>query len=166
MTKIPLKALGDREPSISAFDNALRQFDRAAKILNLDDSQIAVIKEPRRVLEVKLPIRMDDGSIQVFKGFRVQHNIARGPAKGGVRFHHKADLDEVKALAFWMTFKCAVVGIPMGGGKGAIVVDPRKLSIGELERLSRRYFAEMIEIFGPDRDVPAPDVNTNSQIMA
>ena len=166
MTKLPLRALGDREQDISAFDNALKQFDRAANILKLTENQIAVIKEPRRVLEVKLPVRMDDGSIRIFKGYRVQHNIARGPAKGGVRFHPDVDLDEVKALAFWMTFKCAVVGIPMGGGKGGVVVDPRELSLGELERLARRYFAELIEIFGPDRDVPAPDVNTNPQVMA
>lgn len=166
MTKLPLKALGDRERSISPFDNALKQFDRAAQILKLTDNQIAVIKEPRRVLEVKLPVRMDDGSIEIFKGYRVQHNIARGPAKGGVRFHPKVDLDEVKALALWMTFKCAVVNIPMGGGKGGIEVDPKKLSLGELERMSRRYFVEMMDIFGPDQDVPAPDVNTNSQVMA
>jgi glutamate dehydrogenase (NAD(P)+) len=150
----------------SAFDNALAQFDRAAHIMNLTNDQIAIIREPRRITEVKLPVRMDDGSITSFKGYRVQHNIARGPAKGGVRFHQDVNIDEVKALAFWMTFKCAVIGIPMGGGKGGVIVDPGKLSKGELERLSRRYFAEMIEMFGPDRDVPAPDVNTNPQIMA
>lgn len=150
----------------SAFDNALAQFDRAAQIMKLSPDQIAIIREPRRITEVKLPVRMDDGSITTFKGYRVQHNIARGPAKGGVRFHQDVNIDEVKALAFWMTFKCAVVGIPMGGGKGGVIVDPTKLSKGELERLSRRYFAEMIEMFGPDRDVPAPDVNTNPQVMA
>jgi glutamate dehydrogenase/leucine dehydrogenase len=150
----------------SAFDNALKQFDRAASILNLTQNQIAVIKQPRRVTEVKLPVRMDDGRIEIFQGYRVQHNVSRGPAKGGVRFHPDVNLDEVKALAFWMTYKCAVVGIPMGGGKGGIIVDPRKLSLGELERLARRYFAEMIDLFGPDRDVPAPDVNTNPQVMA
>ena len=150
----------------SAFDNALAQFDRAATIMKLSPDQTAIIREPRRITEVKLPVRMDDGSIVAYKGYRVQHNIARGPAKGGVRFHQDVNIDEVKALAFWMTFKCAVVGIPMGGGKGGVIVDPTKLSKGELERLSRRYFAEMIEMFGPDRDVPAPDVNTNPQIMA
>jgi len=150
----------------SAFDNALKQFDRAAHIIKLSPDQIAMVKEPRKITQVKLPIRMDDGSIRVFAGYRVQHNIARGPAKGGVRFHPDVNLDEVKALAFWMTFKCATIGIPMGGGKGGVVVDPRQLSVGELERLSRRYFAEMIDLFGPDRDVPAPDVNTNPQIMA
>jgi glutamate dehydrogenase/leucine dehydrogenase len=152
--------------SKSAFDNAIKQFDRAAKTINLTPDQVAMIKEPRKMTEVKLPIRMDDGSIRVFTGFRVQHNIARGPAKGGVRFHPNVSLDEVKALAFWMTFKCATIGIPMGGGKGGVIVDPRELSPGELERLSRRYFAEMIDLFGPDRDIPAPDVNTNPQIMA
>ena len=150
----------------SAFDNALVQFNRAAKIIKLTSDQIALIREPRRIVECKLPVRMDDGSIHAFKGYRVHHNIARGPAKGGVRFHPDVSLDEVKALAFWMTFKCATIGIPMGGGKGGVIVDPTKLSLGELERLSRRYFAEMIELFGPDRDVPAPDVNTNPQVMA
>ena len=150
----------------SAFDNALVQFNRAAKIIKLTSDQIALIREPRRIVECKLPVRMDDGSIHAFKGYRVHHNIARGPAKGGVRFHPDVSLDEVKALAFWMTFKCATIGIPMGGGKGGVIVAPTKLSLGDLERLSRRYFAEMIELFGPDRDVPAPDVNTNPQVMA
>ncbi len=151
---------------VSAFDNALAQFDRAAKTINLTSDQVEFIREPRRITEVKLPIRMDDGSIKAFKGYRVQHSVARGPAKGGVRFHPDVCLDEVKALAFWMTFKCAVVGIPMGGGKGGVIVDPRELSMGEMERLSRRYFAEMVDLFGPDRDIPAPDVNTNPQVMA
>lgn len=155
----------DKE-KVSAFENAMRQFDRASKILNLTPDQVALTKEPRKIMEAMLPVRMDDGRIETFKAFRVQHSIARGPAKGGVRFHPDVNIDEVKALAFWMTYKSAVVGIPMGGGKGGVVVDPRKLSLGELERLSRRYFAEMISMFGPDRDVPAPDVNTNPQIMA
>ncbi len=147
------------------FENALKQFDKAARILNLTDTQIAMIKEPRRAIEVNLPVRMDDGSIRIFKGFRVQHSIVRGPAKGGIRFHPDVTLDEVKALAFWMTYKCAVVDIPFGGGKGGVVVDPKELSINELENLSRRYIAEMAEIFGPNKDVPAPDINTNPQIM-
>jgi len=163
--QVPLREFGDRE-SLSVFDNALHQVEKAAVILKLTPNQIAVIKEPRRIFEVNLPVRMDDGSIQIFRGYRVQHSNARGPAKGGVRYHPDVNLDEIKALALLMTFKCAVVGIPMGGGKGGIVVDPRKLSIKELERLSRRYFAELIEIFGPNRDIPAPDVNTNPQIMA
>jgi glutamate dehydrogenase (NAD(P)+) len=151
---------------VSAFENAMIQFDEAAKVLKLSSSQIAVIKQPRRITEVQLPVRMDDGSIETFTAYRVQHNIARGPAKGGVRFHQNVSLDEVKALAFWMTYKCAVADIPMGGGKGGVIVDPSRLSVSELERLSRRYFAELVDLFGPDRDVPAPDVNTTSQIMA
>ena len=149
----------------SAFDNALRQFDAAARRMKLSDNQIAMIKLPRRITEAMLPIRMDDGNIRLFRAYRVQHNIARGPAKGGIRFHQDVNVDEVKALAFWMTYKCAVVGIPMGGAKGGVVVDPRTLSLGERERLSRRYIAEMIDLFGPDRDVPAPDVNTGPQVM-
>lgn len=153
-------------PSISAFENALTQFNKAAKVLGLDENVVAMIKQPRKVVEVTLPIPMDDGRVEVFTAYRVQHNIARGPAKGGVRFHHDVNLDEVKALAFWMTYKCAAMNIPMGGGKGGIICDPRKLSKSELERLSRRYFAELIDMFGPDRDVPAPDVGTNPQVMA
>lgn len=149
----------------NVFEHAMRQFDEAARVLKLSPNQIAMVKEPRRATEVNLPVQMDDGSIRLFKGFRVQHSIIRGPAKGGIRFHPNVSLDEVKALAFWMTYKCAVVNIPMGGGKGGIVVDPGKLSMAELERLSRRYFAEMADLFGPDRDVPAPDVNTNPTIM-
>lgn len=152
--------------SISAFENALRQFDAAAKVLGLSANQIAVIKEPRKVIEVSLPVRMDDGRIEVFKGYRVQHNVSRGPAKGGVRFHPDVNMDEVKALSMWMTFKCAVVNVPFGGGKGGIICDPSKLSKSELERLARRYFAELADIFGPDRDVPAPDVGTNAQVMS
>lgn len=155
----------DGKQTSSAFENALKQFERAAKILELNENQIAMIKEPRRIVEVNLPVRMDDNSIKIFKGYRVQHNVARGPAKGGVRYHPYVNLEEVKALAFWMTYKCAVVNIPMGGAKGGVIVDPKKLSEAELERLSRRYFADMIELFGPDKDIPAPDVNTNPQIM-
>jgi len=153
-------------PSIDAFENALTQFNAAAQKLNLTPNQIAVIQKPRRVIEVQLPVRMDDGSIRLFHGYRVQHNIMRGPAKGGVRFHPDVNLPEVKALAFWMTFKCAVVNVPFGGGKGGVVCDPNELSRNELERLSRRYFAELADIFGPERDIPAPDVGTNPQVMS
>lgn len=153
-------------PSIDAFQNALKQFNAAAQKLNLTPNQIAVIREPRRIIEVQLPVRMDDGSIRLFHGYRVQHNIMRGPAKGGVRFHPDVNLPEVKALAFWMTFKCAVVNVPFGGGKGGVVCDPNELSTNELERLSRRYFAELADIFGPERDIPAPDVGTNPQVMS
>jgi glutamate dehydrogenase (NAD(P)+) len=151
--------------TITAFANASRQFDVAATALGLTDDQIAIVKLPRLVVQTNLPVRMDDGRIQIFRAYRVQHNKARGPSKGGVRFHQDVNLDEMCALAFWMTVKCAVVGIPMGGGKGGVVVDPSTLSYAELERLSRRYIAESIEIFGPDADVPAPDVGTNAQIM-
>jgi len=151
---------------INPFESALKQFDKAASILKLSKSQIAMIKVPRRITEVNLPVRMDDGSIQIFQGFRVQHSIVRGPAKGGIRFHPDVTVDEVKALAFWMTYKCAVVGVPFGGGKGGVVCNPAELSRAELENLSRRYFAEMSDLFSPDSDIPAPDVNTNPQIMS
>jgi glutamate dehydrogenase (NAD(P)+) len=153
------------EWSASAFEHALEQFDTAARRLKLSDNQIAMIKLPRRITEVLLPVRMDDGTIRNFRAFRVQHNMVRGPAKGGIRFHQGVTVDEIKALAFWMTYKCAVVGIPMGGAKGGVVVDPRTLSPGERERVSRRYMAEMIDLFGPDSDVPGPDVNTGPQVM-
>jgi len=151
---------------ISSFQNAMTQFDQAAKRLRLDPSWLEMIKQPRRSVIVKLPIQMDDGSFKVFTGYRVQHSIIRGPAKGGIRYHPDVTLDEVSALAAWMTWKCAVVGIPFGGGKGGITCDPTKLSKGELERLTRRYTAELIDVLGPESDVPAPDVNTNEQTMA
>ena len=161
---------GTRGPAsvmtMNAYENALRQFEQAVDVLGMSANQVAMIKDPRKVIEVNLPVRMDDGSIKIFQAFRVQHSVARGPAKGGVRFHQDVTVDEVKALAFWMTMKCAVVNVPFGGGKGGVVVDPSKLSLGELERLSRRYFAELALDLGPDQDIPAPDVNTNPQIMA
>jgi glutamate dehydrogenase (NAD(P)+) len=125
-----------------------------------------VLREPRRELSVHFPVHMDDGSVQVFAGYRVQHNLGRGPAKGGIRYHQDVTLDEVKALAMWMTWKCAVVGIPYGGGKGGVIVDPKRLSQKELEALTRRYFTEIEVLVGPEKDIPAPDVNTNAQIMA
>jgi len=153
------------EPPITAFENASRQFDEAAGVLGLSPNQAAIVKLPRLTVQANLPVRLDDGSIRIFQAFRVQHNKARGPAKGGIRFHPSVTLDEVSALSFWMTFKCAVTGIPMGGAKGGVVVDPAQLSFNELERLARRYIAELFEFFGPDADVPAPDVGTNPQIM-
>ena len=150
---------------ISVFENVMKQFDAAAGKLHLDKSLLDFIKVPRRSTMVNLPVRMDDGSFKMFEGYRVQHSIARGPAKGGIRYHPGVTLDEVQALAAWMTWKCAVVNIPFGGGKGGIVVDPYKLSEGELERLTRRYVADMIDLFGPDDDVPAPDVGTGPQVM-
>jgi glutamate dehydrogenase (NAD(P)+) len=145
---------------------AQQQFDLAAERLHLDDGMRRVLREPRRELTVHVPVKMDDGSVRVFTGFRVQHNLGRGPAKGGIRYHQNVSLDEVKALAMWMTWKCAVVGIPFGGGKGGVIVDPKKLSIKELEALTRRYFTEIEVLVGPEKDIPAPDVNTNAQVMA
>ena len=145
---------------------AQQQFDLAAEKLNLDEGMRRVLREPRRELTVHFPVKMDDGSVQVFTGYRVQHNLGRGPAKGGIRYHQDVSLDEVKALAMWMTWKCAVVGIPYGGGKGGVIVDPKKLSKKELEALSRRFFTEIEILVGPEKDIPAPDVNTNAQVMA
>jgi glutamate dehydrogenase (NAD(P)+) len=150
----------------SVFEGAMKYFDEAVKRLGLDPPAIESIKRPRRTIIVNLPIRMDDGRVRVFEGYRVQHSIGRGPGKGGVRFHPDVDLDEVTALAFWMTWKCAVVNIPFGGAKGGVKCDPAQLSRNELERLTRRWTAELIEVLGPDSDVPAPDVNTDAQTMA
>ena len=151
---------------INAWHVAQHQFDLAAEMLNLDPGLRRVLREPRRELTVHFPVKMDDGNVQVFTGYRVQHNLSRGPAKGGIRYHQDVSLDEVKALAMWMTWKCAVVGIPYGGGKGGVIVDPKKLSLKELEGLSRRFFTEITVLIGPERDIPAPDVNTTPQIMS
>jgi glutamate dehydrogenase (NAD(P)+) len=151
---------------INAWEVAQRQFDLAAERLDLDPGMRLVLREPRREFTVHFPVHMDDGSVQVFTGYRVQHNLGRGPAKGGIRYHQDVTLDEVKALAMWMTWKCAVVGIPYGGGKGGVIVDPKRLSQKELEALTRRYFTEIEVLVGPEKDIPAPDVNTNAQIMA
>src|SRR3954467_12821200 len=148
------------------FESMMSRFDRAAQLLNLDADLYAVMRVPNRELKVYIPTRMDSGRIQVFEGFRVQHNFARGPAKGGIRYAPDVNLDEVKALSAWMTWKCAVVNVPFGGGKGGVICDPRQMSIGELERLTRRYTAELIDFIGPEKDVPAPDMNTNEQTMA
>jgi glutamate dehydrogenase (NAD(P)+) len=151
---------------ISAWSVAQQQFDLAAERLGLDEGMRLVLRQPRREFTCHFPVHMDDGSVQVFTGYRVQHNLGRGPAKGGIRYHQDVSLDEVKALAMWMTWKCAVVGIPYGGGKGGVIVDPKKLSQKELEGLTRRFFTEIEVLVGPEKDIPAPDVNTNSQIMA
>ena len=151
---------------INAWEVAQSQFDLAAERLDLDPGMRLVLREPRREFTVHFPVHMDDGSVQVFTGYRVQHNLGRGPAKGGIRYHQDVSLDEVKALAMWMTWKCAVVGIPYGGGKGGVIVDPKKLSKKELEGLTRRFFTEIEIPVGPEKDIPAPDVNTNAQIMA
>jgi glutamate dehydrogenase (NAD(P)+) len=142
------------------------RFEEAAKRLKLDDGMRKVLGTPARELTVHIPVQLDDGRLEVFTGYRVQHSIARGPAKGGIRFAPDVTLDEVRALASWMTWKCAVVNIPFGGGKGGVICDPRILSDTELEKLTRRYTAEIIDFIGPERDVPAPDVNTNEKTMA
>jgi glutamate dehydrogenase (NAD(P)+) len=142
------------------------RFDFAAKKLNLDDGIWKILRQPTREIIVHIPVAMDNGTIEVFTGYRVQHSVARGPAKGGIRYSPEVTLDEIRALASWMTWKCAVVNIPFGGAKGGVICDPKKMSIGELERMTRRYTAELIEFIGPEKDVPAPDVNTNEQVMA
>ena len=148
------------------FRIAQQQFDSAAELLDLPQSVRATLRIPQRELTVSFPIGMDDGSTQVFTGYRVQHNLDRGPAKGGIRFHPQVDIDEVRALAMWMTWKCALVNIPYGGAKGGIIIDPAPMSPRELERLARRFATEISFLIGPERDIPAPDVNTNEQIMA
>ncbi|MGA3056632.1 MAG: Glu/Leu/Phe/Val dehydrogenase [Candidatus Limnocylindrales bacterium] len=152
--------------AINPWHVAQQQFDLAAEHLNLSPALRKVLREPKRELTVHFPVKMDDGSVEVFTGYRVQHNLSRGPAKGGIRYHQCVTLDEVKALAMWMTWKCAVVGIPFGGGKGGVIVDPKRLSPREVEGLTRRFATEISILIGPEKDIPAPDVNTNSQTMA
>ncbi len=148
------------------FAVAQAQFEVAAKRLNLSDDMRAILRQTKRELTVNFPVRMDDGSVRMYTGYRVQHNINRGPAKGGIRYDEGVTLDEVRALAMWMTWKCAVVDIPFGGAKGGVTVDPKQLSLTELERLTRRYATEIELLIGPSSDIPAPDINTNSQTMA
>lgn len=161
---------------INPFGNAMKQLQNAASVLSEQkaksaeqkkeiEKKIERLKQPQRIIQVSLPVKMDDGTQQIFQGYRVQFNNSRGPYKGGIRFHHNVSLDEVKALSFWMAMKCAVADLPLGGGKGGIIVDPKKLSMGELERLSRGYGKAVADFVGPDIDVPAPDVNTNGIIM-
>src|SRR3979411_533478 len=156
----------DLEQETNPWEAQAARFDLAAHKLNLDEGLWKVLQAPMRQLIVPRPVMMDDGHLEVFTGFRVQHSIARGPAKGGLRYAPDVNLDEVRALASWMTWKCAVVNIPFGGAKGGIICDPHKMSMGELERMTRRYTAELVEFIGPEKDVPAPDVNTNEQTMA
>jgi len=151
---------------INPWEMVQAQIDKALKYIDCDPNMIEKLRYPERSLLVSVPVRMDDGRLRVFKGYRVQHSTVRGPAKGGIRFHPSVALDEVTALAAWMTWKCAVMNIPFGGAKGGVECTPAELSIGELERLTRRYTAEIMSFIGPDRDIPAPDVNTNAQVMA
>jgi glutamate dehydrogenase (NAD(P)+) len=160
------EAIRSGTSTASAWDTALAQLDEAAELMGLAPGVHEVLRQPKRALSVSVPFRKDDGSVQVCQGYRVHHNVTRGPAKGGIRYHPDVDLDEVKALAMWMTWKCAVVNIPYGGGKGGVVVDPKKLSIKEVEGLTRRFTTEISPLIGPDRDIPAPDVNTTAQTMA
>jgi len=155
--------------NMNPFENAMEQLSKAASYIVKKDqkakAKLEILREPQRIVNVAIPVRMDDGSTKIFQGYRVQYNNARGPYKGGIRYHHNVSLDEVKALSFWMSMKCAVADLPLGGGKGGIIVDPKTLSPKELERLSRGYARAIADVIGPDKDVPAPDVNTTGQIM-
>jgi len=162
----PMPAVAPPREDLNPYRIAQMQFDIAAEYLKLDTGLRQVLRTPKRILEVSVPVKMDNGQVKVFTGYRVQHNIARGPAKGGVRYHPSVTLDEVKALASWMTWKTATVNIPFGGGKGGVICDPKRMSKGELERLTRRYMSEILPIIGPDCDIPAPDVYTDAQTMA
>jgi glutamate dehydrogenase (NAD(P)+) len=150
----------------SVYEMAIQQFNAAADRLSIDNGARQILSHPKRELAVHFPVQMDDGEVQVFTGYRVQHNLSRGPGKGGIRYHPDVTLDEVRALAMWMTWKCAVTGIPYGGAKGGVTCQPKTMSKGELERMTRRYATEISIIIGPDRDIPAPDVNTDAQTMA
>jgi glutamate dehydrogenase (NAD(P)+) len=158
--------MGDETNKINPWEMVQAQIDKAIKYIDCDPNMIEKLRYPERSLLVSVPVRMDDGRLKVFKGYRVQHSTVRGPGKGGIRYHPSVALDEVTALAAWMTWKCAVMNIPFGGAKGGVECNPSQLSIGELERLTRRYTAEIMSFIGPDRDIPAPDVNTNAQVMA
>jgi glutamate dehydrogenase (NAD(P)+) len=151
--------------SYNPYENMLQVLDKAAAMLDLVENDYIALKYPERELKVAIPVEMDDGSVKVFEGYRVQHSSSRGPCKGGIRYHQDVDIDEVKALAAWMSFKCAVVNIPYGGGKGAVKVNPKELSRNELKSLTRRYTAMILPLIGPEKDIPAPDVNTNAEIM-
>lgn len=150
----------------SAFDNAMSQLDKVVSLTNLDKDFVSSLRHPNRQITVSIPVQMDDGTTKYFEGYRVEYNNVLGPYKGGIRYHQNTDIDEVKALSFWMTLKCAVVGIPMGGGKGGVTVDPKLLSKNEIENLSRGWVRRFADILGPTKDVPAPDVNTTPEIMA
>ena len=155
-----------KSAAINPYHMAVEQFELAADVLNLSEDMREILRQPKRELIVHFPVRLDDGRIRTFTGYRVQHNVNRGPAKGGIRYSPDVTLDEVKALAMWMAWKCAVVGIPYGGAKGGVICDPKQMSAAELERLTRRYATEISIVIGPHSDIPAPDVNTNSQVMA
>jgi glutamate dehydrogenase (NAD(P)+) len=161
-----LEATHPVDQEVNPWVSAAARFDEAAELLAVDEGLRKVLRTPGLELTVNIPVQLDDGRLEVFTGYRVQHSVVRGPAKGGIRYAPDVTLDEVRALAAWMTWKCAVVNIPFGGGKGGVICDPAVLSDGELERITRRYTSEIMDIIGPERDVPAPDVNTNAQTMA
>ncbi|MGA7222727.1 MAG: Glu/Leu/Phe/Val dehydrogenase dimerization domain-containing protein, partial [Candidatus Acidiferrales bacterium] len=161
----PIPRIAPRE-DLNPYRISQIQFDIAAEYLKLDQGLRQILRTPKRVLEVSIPTKMDNGQIKVFSGFRVQHNVARGPAKGGIRYHPAVTLDEVKALAMWMTWKTATVNIPYGGAKGGVICDPKRMSKPELERMTRRFTVEILPIIGPEQDIPAPDVYTDAQTMA
>jgi len=161
----PMPRIAPRE-DLNPHRIAQIQFDIAAEYLKLDQGLRQILRTPKRVLEVSIPTKMDNGQVKVFTGYRVQHNVARGPAKGGIRYHPNVTLDEVKALATWMTWKCAAVNIPYGGGKGGVICDPKRMSKAELERMTRRFTSEILPVIGPEQDIPAPDVYTDAQTMA
>jgi glutamate dehydrogenase (NAD(P)+) len=161
----PIPRIAPRE-DLNPYRIAQIQFDIAAEYLKLDQGLRQILRAPKRVLEVSIPTKMDNGQVKVFSGYRVQHNVARGPAKGGIRYHPAVTLDEVKALAAWMTWKTATVNIPYGGGKGGVICDPKRMTKPELERMTRRYTSEILPLIGPEQDIPAPDVYTDSQTMA
>src|SRR5271167_3527097 len=161
----PIPRIAPRE-DLNPYRISQIQFDLAAEYLKLDQGLRQILRTPKRVLEVSIPTKMDNGQIKVFTGYRVQHNVARGPAKGGIRYHPNVTADEVKALATWMTWKTAAVNIPFGGGKGGVICDPKRMSKAELERMTRRYTSEILPVIGPEQDIPAPDVYTDSQTMA
>jgi len=161
----PIPRIAPRE-DLNPHKIAQIQFDIAAEYLKLDAGLRQILRTPKRVLEVSIPTKMDNGQVKVFTGYRVQHNVARGPAKGGIRYHPNVTVDEVKALATWMTWKCATVNIPFGGGKGGVICDPKRMSKAELERMTRRYTSEILPVIGPEQDIPAPDVYTDAQTMA
>jgi glutamate dehydrogenase (NAD(P)+) len=166
MTDTSIRTMAPRTHGAAALTAAVQQFDAAADQLALDGSIRAILRTPWREMTVHFPVRLDDGTVRVFDGYRVQHNVARGPAKGGLRYHPATDLDDVRALAMWMTWKCALVDVPFGGAKGGVSCDPRALSPKELEAITRRFATELEPIIGPDIDIPAPDVGTNAQTMA
>ena len=161
----PIPRIAPRE-DLNPYRIAQIQFDIAAEYLKLDQGLRQILRTPKRVLEVSIPTKMDNGQVKVFSGYRVQHNVARGPAKGGIRYHPAVTLDEVKALAAWMTWKTATVNIPYGGGKGGVICDPKRMTKPELERMTRRYTSEILPVIGPEQDIPAPDMYTDSQTMA